>query len=184
MPSPSSSARQALEALGGQLRELRLDAGLTGRDLGRLAGWHSSKVSKIEYGGGRHRPTRTSRSGVSTAATRPPRMIWSPCCAVWGMFVGQRAASRAGVGRAVMGADAALSRIYSSWLIPGPIRTADYIRAVLTAIQVRRNLPDDVDDAVAVRVAKRRSSPPGQPRSMRPGSPPKRSCARAGPGPG
>jgi helix-turn-helix protein len=47
MPSPSSSARQALEALGGQLRELRLEAGLTGRDLGRLAGWHSSKVSKL-----------------------------------------------------------------------------------------------------------------------------------------
>lgn len=46
----SSSAQQALSTLGSRLRELRRDAGLSGRDLARLAGWHSSKVSKIEHG--------------------------------------------------------------------------------------------------------------------------------------
>jgi transcriptional regulator with XRE-family HTH domain len=45
MPSSSSSVQQAKQALGDRLRELRLSAGLTGRDLGRLAGWHSSKIS-------------------------------------------------------------------------------------------------------------------------------------------
>ncbi|MFF4232988.1 helix-turn-helix domain-containing protein [Streptomyces sp. NPDC001820] len=43
--------------LGEELRRLRLEAGLTSRDAGRLAGWHQSKVSRIE----------TGASGVKTA---------------------------------------------------------------------------------------------------------------------
>lgn len=32
------------------MREIRNGARLSGRDLGRMAGWHSSKISKIEHG--------------------------------------------------------------------------------------------------------------------------------------
>ena len=46
----TSSVREAREALGRRLRELRTDAGLSGRGLAELSGWHGSKVSKIEYG--------------------------------------------------------------------------------------------------------------------------------------
>ena len=46
----SSTVHQAKEALGNRLRDLRKDAGLTGRQLALLAGWQSSKVSKLEYG--------------------------------------------------------------------------------------------------------------------------------------
>lgn len=46
----TSTVHQAREALGKRLRDLRRDAGLTGRGLAVLAGWHSSKVSKIEDG--------------------------------------------------------------------------------------------------------------------------------------
>jgi transcriptional regulator with XRE-family HTH domain len=42
--------QQAREALGARLREIRLDAGLTARTLARLAGWHFTKVSKLEHG--------------------------------------------------------------------------------------------------------------------------------------
>jgi len=45
-----SPLQQAKQALGGCLREIRTSAGLTQRDLARLAGWHSSKASRIEYG--------------------------------------------------------------------------------------------------------------------------------------
>jgi Domain of unknown function (DUF5753) len=41
--------------------------------------------------------------------------------------------------------------VYSSWLIPGAVQTRDYTRAVLRAIAERRELPDDVEEAVAVR---------------------------------
>jgi transcriptional regulator with XRE-family HTH domain len=45
-----SPLQQAKQALGGRLREIRSAAGFTQRDLARLAGWHSSKASRIEYG--------------------------------------------------------------------------------------------------------------------------------------
>lgn len=47
-------------------------------------------------------------------------------------------------------------RIYSSWLIPGPVQTAPYIEALLNAIRDRRGLVDDVEEAVRVRVDKQR----------------------------
>jgi transcriptional regulator with XRE-family HTH domain len=46
----SSTVVQAREVLGHRLRDLRKDAALTGRQLATLAGWDSSKISKIEYG--------------------------------------------------------------------------------------------------------------------------------------
>ena len=42
-------------------------------------------------------------------------------------------------------------RAYSSWLIPGAVQTSAYTTAVLRAIAARRELPDDVEDAAAVR---------------------------------
>jgi hypothetical protein len=45
-------------------------------------------------------------------------------------------------------------RIYSSWIVPGPLQTPAYIRAILTDIMRRRNTVDDVDAAVRVRVEK------------------------------
>ncbi|GAA1717753.1 hypothetical protein GCM10009680_68870 [Streptomyces yatensis] len=47
-------------------------------------------------------------------------------------------------------------RIYSPWLIPGPVQTAPYITALLTSIRNRRGLIDDVPAAVKVRVEKQR----------------------------
>jgi transcriptional regulator with XRE-family HTH domain len=47
---PSSSAKQAQEALGARLREIRKDAGLSGPALGAGTGQHFTRVSKIEHG--------------------------------------------------------------------------------------------------------------------------------------
>jgi hypothetical protein len=46
--SPSSSAQRARLDLAEQLREIRLDAGLSGHELSAAAGWHASKTSRIE----------------------------------------------------------------------------------------------------------------------------------------
>ncbi|HEY5986671.1 MAG TPA: helix-turn-helix transcriptional regulator, partial [Streptosporangiaceae bacterium] len=48
--TPSSSAKQAREALGARLRELRQDAGLSARALAAATGQHFTRVSKIEHG--------------------------------------------------------------------------------------------------------------------------------------
>src|SRR5512142_1280592 len=50
LSSPSSSAQQARQALGAQLRQIRTLAGLSARDLAARMGRHSSKISRIEHG--------------------------------------------------------------------------------------------------------------------------------------
>ncbi|MFG1911521.1 Scr1 family TA system antitoxin-like transcriptional regulator [Kribbella sp. NPDC048928] len=42
-------------------------------------------------------------------------------------------------------------RTYSPWIIPGAVQTPSYTRAVLRSFMHRRNLPDDIEDAVKVR---------------------------------
>jgi transcriptional regulator with XRE-family HTH domain len=146
VPSPSSSARQALEALGVRLREIRLDAGLSGRDLGRLTGWHSSKVSKIEYG-----KQTPSVEDIQTwckqcnAADEAPDLTAS-LRAMEGMFIEWRRMERTGLRFAQesvvpLWERTRVFRIYSAWLIPGPLQTQGYIAAVLTAIMERRRVP-------------------------------------------
>ena len=46
--SPSSSVQRARQQLAEQLRDIRLDAGLTARALSGAAGWHEAKTSRIE----------------------------------------------------------------------------------------------------------------------------------------
>jgi transcriptional regulator with XRE-family HTH domain len=160
-PSPSSSAQQAREALGIRLREIRLDAGFTARDLGRLMGRHSSKISRIEHG---------------TAAPSPDDIrIWCRHCgaaeqvpdliaslqAVDGMWIEWRRMERTGLRRAQQSVRplyerTAQFRTYSPALIPGIVQTRAYTTAVLTMFMRRRNLPDDVAQAVAVRMERQR----------------------------
>jgi transcriptional regulator with XRE-family HTH domain len=42
----------ARQALASRLRDLRKTARLSGRELAAQAGWHYTKVSKIEHGAG------------------------------------------------------------------------------------------------------------------------------------
>jgi transcriptional regulator with XRE-family HTH domain len=159
MQSPSSSAQQALEVLGDRLREIRLDARLTGRDLGRLTGWHSSKISKIEHG--RQVPsTDDIRAWCQQcgATEQAPDLIASLHLAE-GMWVEWRRMERTGLRLAQesvlpLWERTRRFRIYSSWLIPGPLQTPAYITALLSALRIRRDLPDDIDAAVRIRVGK------------------------------
>lgn len=155
--SPSSSARRALEELGRRLRDLRKDARLTGRDLARLADWHESKVSKIEHG--KQTPTDSDLDAWARYCGRPDEAddLIAALRAVEGMYVEWRRIERAGLRRAQETADPLFERTrqfraYSSWLIPGLFQTAPYTRAILHATAQRRELGEDVDAAVAVRM--------------------------------
>lgn len=48
--NPNSAARKVQEALGLRLRNLRKEAGLTGRELAAATGWHFTRISKLEHG--------------------------------------------------------------------------------------------------------------------------------------
>ncbi|GAA1901979.1 helix-turn-helix transcriptional regulator [Streptomyces durmitorensis] len=137
------------------------DAGLEGKDVAVLCGWHPSKVSRI-----------------STAKTQPSAddiRAWCRACgaddqtedliaslrAVEGMWVEWRRMERSGLRRAQ---EAVLPlferthwfRAYSSWLVPGLLQTHGYTEDVLRAVQRRRVTIDDVADAVAVRMERQR----------------------------
>lgn len=161
MPPASSPARAAREAFATRLREIRQEAGLTGRDLARLTGWHQSKVSKIEH------------------AAQPPSVqdvrVWAAHCgvedqlpdllavlkSVEGMYVEFRGRERGGL-RHIQHEGARLYerthhfRIYEPGVIPGLFQTPEYAEARLRRIAEVRGVPDDIDEAVRVRMARQR----------------------------
>jgi transcriptional regulator with XRE-family HTH domain len=155
--SPSSSVQQARRALADRLRELREDAGLTGRELARRCGWHESKRSRIE--------------AAKTAPSQADIKAWCKACgaddqadeliatlrAVKGMFVEWRRLHRDGLRRQQERRRPLYERTrhfraYSSWLVPGLVQTRGYTTAVLRRLQEQGHLPDDVEEAVEARM--------------------------------
>jgi transcriptional regulator with XRE-family HTH domain len=156
----SSSVLHARQQVADRLREIRLDAGLTLRAVAEAAGWHESKSSRIEGA-----QTRPSDQDIRTwcrvcgseqlaadliAASRAADTTWTQ----W------RRLERPGLRRAQesvipLWEATRKFRIYSPCLIPSPLQSESYIRALLKAVRNRRPNPvDDIEDAVAVRVAR------------------------------
>ena len=161
MPNRSSSVQQAKQALGDRLREIRTEAGLTARSLARRSGWHPSKVSKIEHG--KTTPTAQDIQAWCEHCGTPDRVaeLVASVRAVEGMFVEWRRLERTGLRQAQelvapLWEQTRHFRIYSSFVVPGPVQTAPYIAAVLSAITVRRGLRDDVAEATEVRERRQR----------------------------
>ncbi len=152
---------EAWRALGARLREIRKEAGLTGRDLGNLNAWHGSKISKIEYS---HRmPSVADIRAWCTACGVPDEAVdlIASLRAVEGSFQEWRRLERGGLRRineSVQGLweNNTSFRIYSPSMIPSPLQTGDYVRALLSSLMVRRTLVDDVETTVKVRVERQR----------------------------
>ncbi|MFF1907874.1 helix-turn-helix domain-containing protein [Kitasatospora sp. NPDC058218] len=157
----SSSVQQARRDLADRLGEIRREAGLSGRELAQLCGWHPSKSSRIENARTLPSPgDLLAWCRASGADDRAPDLIAS-LRAVDGMFVEWRRMEKDGLKRAQ---EAVLPRYqrtrrfraYSSWLVPGMLQTRAYTASVLRAIQRRRLTVDDVDAAVDVRMERQR----------------------------
>jgi hypothetical protein len=136
---------------------LRRDARLTGRELAVLAGWHSSKVSKIEYG--------------KQAASESDIRAWCRLCHtddqaddlvitvrdIEAMYVEWRRRLRTGT-RArqeksqSLEAETQLMRWYEPALVPGLLHTAEYAAAVLRRVVAFYEVPDDVGAGVSARM--------------------------------
>ncbi|WP_089115584.1 helix-turn-helix transcriptional regulator [Streptomyces sp. SS07] len=159
--SPYSHAQQARQALALRLAELRREAGLTGRELGRLCGWHPSKTSRIENA--RTAPTAddvTAWCGACGVPAAAADLIAS-LRAAEGMWVEWRRMERSGprqaqVNRLPLYERTQRFRSYSSWLVPGLLQTRSYTAAVLGAVQRRRGPVDDVTEAVDARMDRQR----------------------------
>ena len=159
---PSSSAKQAQEALGARLRELRKDAGLSARDLASATGQHFTRVSKIEHGV--QNPTdKDIRNWCSacSAEDQVPDLI-ATARAVESAYLEFRRQARAGMKR-VLGPHTVFLyerterfQIYEHNVVPGLFQTAEYAVAMLSFWIRFLNAPHDIDAAVATRMERQR----------------------------
>ncbi|MER7129292.1 helix-turn-helix domain-containing protein [Streptosporangium saharense] len=164
---PSKAARRAL---GVRLRDLRLDAGLTGAELSRLAGMHPSKVSRIEHG--------------VQAPSENDLKVWASVCGVedrlaelvaagreveqtWIEYrrelrLGQKRIQSRALG-VYQRADRA--RIYESLHVPGILQTRGYAVAQFTLHARHHGLPiGDAEAAADIRLGTQRLLYIGSPR--------------------
>ncbi|MER7838563.1 helix-turn-helix transcriptional regulator [Streptomyces sp. NPDC096040] len=158
---PTSSVQEARAVLAGRLRELRLDAGITGKELARLAGWSVAKSSRIE--------------NAVTAPSDADIRAWCTACRADGQADDLIAANRQAdaaylqwkrLQRTGMKQLAETSaklyertrqfRVYASHVVPGYLQTPAYATALLRTIAAFRGTPDDVADAVEVRMRRAR----------------------------
>ena len=159
---PSSSAKEAQRALGARLREIRQDAGLSGRALATATGQHFTRVSKIEHGV--QAPwDRDIRDWcrACVADDQVPDLI-ATARAVQSAYLEFRRQARAGMKR-VLGPhtlpryeQTSLFRIYEHNVVPGLFQTAAYCAAMLSFWFGFLDAPRDLHAAVQARMQRQR----------------------------
>ncbi|SNY83814.1 Helix-turn-helix domain-containing protein [Nocardia amikacinitolerans] len=152
-----ATVQEARHAFGQQLRDLRKDAGLSGSQLATLAGWHPSKVSKIEYG--KQTPTEDDvRIWCShTAAEHHVPDLVASLRNIDAAYLEWRRILNTGVRRrqrhaSTVESETRLIRGYDPALIPGLLHTPEYAEAILRQVIEFNQVPNDVEGAVAARM--------------------------------
>lgn len=158
----STDFQRARIALGVRLRELRTEAGLSGREMAARCGWLPSKVSKLENG--RQTPKPDDLTAWSLAVGRPA-LAAELNGRLTGLEVtyrswrrqlasGHRARQETA---AVEHLNSRLIRAYEATVIPGIFQTADYARHVLVHNAELRQTPRDTEEAVRARMKRQAS---------------------------
>ncbi len=159
--SPSSSVQRAREQLAERLRDIRLDARLTARALSAAAGWHETKTSRIESA-----KKAPSEDDIRTwcracGAERAIPDLIAASRSADSMYTEWRRLQPAGMrrdqeNRLPLHERTKLLKAYVGTVVPGFLQTPQYATALLSAIRDFHGTPDDVADAVAVRMQRRR----------------------------
>ncbi|MFF0614095.1 helix-turn-helix domain-containing protein [Nocardia tengchongensis] len=153
----TDSLHQVKEALGVRLRELRLDAGVTGVELARRAGWHQSKVSKIEYG--KTMPTdvdiRLWCEHTESEAQIPDliatiRNIESAYLE-WRRVLGLGTRRRQQASLKVE-AETEFMRWFEPFVVPGLLQTAEYAEEIFRNVIDFYKTTNDLDEGVSKRM--------------------------------
>jgi transcriptional regulator with XRE-family HTH domain len=147
--------------LGVRLREIRKEAGLTGRALAASIGCHYTKISRIENG--------------SQAPSEENIKAWCRICrtedqisdliatarSIESMYVEWQRQTRTGMKRLMLSSvpryeRTNLFRIYEHNIIPGLFQTAEYSAAMLSYFVDFLDAPNDLDTAVEARMERQR----------------------------
>jgi transcriptional regulator with XRE-family HTH domain len=151
-----TSVHEARDALGKRLRELRQQAGLSGRQLAESLSWPPSKVSKLENG--RQTPTDDDIRGWTRATDNEgeTEALLASLHTLEIQHAEWQRQLKAGLKLhqqeiAELDAKTRLFRAFESTFIPGLLQTAEYARArfaqSITVFKVR----NDINEAVQVR---------------------------------
>ncbi|NKY29012.1 helix-turn-helix domain-containing protein [Nocardia gamkensis] len=153
----TNSVHEARQALGATLRGLRRDAGLSGRQLASLAGWHESVVSKIETGD--RSPTEAHLRAYCRHTGNDDQLpdLIATLRNVQAAYLEWRKVLGTGTKRrqnqvVKLSEESELMRIFQPNIIPGILQTAEYAAAVLRRYIDFYRVPDDLDEGVAKRL--------------------------------
>ncbi|WUP69479.1 helix-turn-helix transcriptional regulator [Streptomyces sp. NBC_00258] len=158
-PYPSSSLDNARRSIAERLREIRRDAGLSGREVAALTGWQPSKVSRLQ-----NATTPPSDDDIRTwcracgAEDKAPDLVAQNRTAD-SMYLEWKRVQRTGMrrlqeSRVPLYERTETFRVYSSSVVPGFLQTHEYAAALLKSISDFHGTPDDVEDAADARVAR------------------------------
>jgi transcriptional regulator with XRE-family HTH domain len=157
----STPVTQAREALGARLREIRKDAGLTGRVLATTCQWHFTKISKLEHG--TQTPSEADLREWCRACAAEDQIadLIATVRAIESMYTEWQRQMRAGLKQSQVTAvqlyeRTKLFRAYENTVFPALFQTAEYTAAVLRFWVDFLELPNDIEEAVAVRMERQR----------------------------
>ena len=157
----TSDAQRAKESFGSRLREIRQDAGFTGRQLAELSGFHFTKISRVEHGA----------QGLSDADIRTWCLACDATDEIPSLIAQARAAdslyrewkrqARSGLRRlqetiGPLYEQTRLFRVHEHWSIPGLLQTAAYSTESMAYWSRLLKLPDDRTAATAARLERQR----------------------------
>jgi len=157
MSSGTTSVDEARNALGKRLRELRLAANLSGKQLAELLSWVGSKVSKLENG--KQNPTDDDIHAWTTATKAEDQAVGLLAAlhnleqqhAEWqrvlksGMKAHQLTLSQ-------MDEKTKFYRSFENTVIPGLVQTPEYARSLFARVVMLYGTPNDIDEAVGARM--------------------------------
>jgi len=149
--------QDARKALGQRLRELRQQAGMTGKQLAESLSWPASKVSKLENG--RQTPvdddivawTRATDRVTDAEALLASLHTLESQHAEWQRQLKTGLRSHQSE-IADLDVKTRIFRAFESTFIPGLLQTAEYARARFAQSITVFNVPNDIDEAVRIRV--------------------------------
>lgn len=152
-----TSVQEARAALGKRLRELRQQAGLTGKQLAESLLWPASKISKLENG--RQTPTDDDIRGWTrvTGSERETEALLASLHTLEVQHAEWQRQLRAGLKPhqneiAQLDARTRFFRVFEATVIPGIIQTGEYARARFAQGITLFRVPNDIDAAVEARV--------------------------------
>ncbi|NGN94384.1 helix-turn-helix domain-containing protein [Nocardioides sp. KC13] len=156
---PSDAAKRAFAI---RLRDLRLDAGLSGVALAERCGWNKSKISKIEHGG--QSPTEADVKAWATACGAEDQIqaLVAARREVEQMWLEYRRELRAGMKHIQIRSmplfeRTKLLRVYEAVHIPGYLQTFRYAATQFEIHARHHGLPvEDAEDAARNRLERQR----------------------------